>query len=199
VRISLPRAQRKLPTFFAVDEVMAVLATARADVDANRPDARLVWALISLLYGAGLRVGEACRLRWVDLSGEELRVLGKGHRERVVIVPPSIAEIVRSLPRNGLFIFGERPLPTTQAYRWVRRLGARAGLSRRLHPHALRHSLATHLLQGRMDLRILQDLLGHRSLATTERYVHLQVQDLARTMDSLHPLGRRTKTSTCES
>ncbi|MCB0362325.1 MAG: tyrosine-type recombinase/integrase, partial [Bdellovibrionales bacterium] len=94
-----------------------------------------------------------------------------------------------SLPRKGEYIFGDRPLNPRKAYEWVREAGKQAGLLKNLHPHSLRHSYATHLLSGGMDIRILQELLGHQSLSATQKYLHLGIDKLALTMEQHHPLG----------
>ncbi|HWU44604.1 MAG TPA: tyrosine-type recombinase/integrase, partial [Bdellovibrio sp.] len=88
------------------------------------------------------------------------------------------------------FVFGEEALSQRRAYEMVRQSGVRAGLLKPLHPHALRHSFATHLLSSGANLRTLQELLGHESLQATEKYTHLGIDQLARTMEQLHPLGK---------
>lgn len=153
------------------------------------PEDPPVRALILLLYGGGLRVSEACALQWKDLveGARSLRIRGKGGRERVVAVPERTWEALTALKREGATVFnglGER-----KAYEWVRQAGARAGLLKPLHPHALRHSYATHLLTSGADLRVLQELLGHRSLAATQKYTHLSLDHLARSLEKHHPLS----------
>jgi integrase/recombinase XerC/integrase/recombinase XerD len=153
----------------------------------------VVRAMILLLYGGGLRISEACSLRWSDMemAGERsLRVAGKGGRQRVVTVPELTWSALQALPHEGRFVFGgECELSSRKAYEWVRQAGARAGLLKPLHPHALRHSYATHLLSSGADLRVLQELLGHRSLAATQKYTHLSLDHLARAMEKHHPLS----------
>lgn len=195
----LPKAQPKLPHFVSVDEVMALLkAIDRECEDSSGPlreELKKQKALVYLLYGGGLRVSEACELRWnqVRIEARLLRVKGKGSKERQVVLPPVAMQAVASLPKAGDFVFGEQPLHPRLAYEWVRRWGAQAGLLHPLHPHALRHSFATHLLAGGTDLRILQELLGHQSLTTTQKYTHLDLHSLARTIERHHPLGQNPK------
>ena len=95
--------------------------------------------------------------------------------------------------RTSKYVFGQKAIDTRTAYEIVRQSGARAGLLKPLHPHALRHSFATHLLSNGTDLRILQELLGHESLTATQKYLHLSLDKLARTMEANHPLGDKSK------
>ena len=180
------KVPQKLPHFISVDEALSLLRALPPGRERT---------LVLLLYGGGLRVSEACGLRWKDLvrDSKSLRVMGKGGRERVVALPDLAWEAVVALPQGGssatYILGGERPLSTRAAYEMVRTGGARAGLLRPLHPHALRHSYATHLLTSGADLRVLQELLGHRSLAATQKYTHLSLDHLARAMEKHHPLS----------
>lgn len=190
-RITCPKVPRKLPHYLSVDEMMSLFAS--FDGEERTLPSRREETLILLLYGGGLRVSEACGLAWkdVDLDRRLLRVMGKGSKERIVPLPDRTADALKELRRSGAgaFVFGETALSTRVAYDWVRRRGAKAGLLHQLHPHALRHSYATHLLSGGANLRTLQELLGHESLRATEKYTHLGIDQLARTMESTHPLG----------
>lgn len=189
-RIIAPKVPIRIPHFLSVDEVMALLKTLENE---NAPPAER--ALILTIYGGGLRVSEACGLQWsaIDASSRILRVKGKGGKERIVPLPDLCMSVVNALPRTGDFVFSGRDeaLSTRVAYDWVRGWGERAGLHHRLHPHALRHSYATHLLSGGANLRTLQELLGHESLRATEKYTHLTLDQLARTMEKSHPLSRK--------
>jgi integrase/recombinase XerC/integrase/recombinase XerD len=185
LRVVSPKVPHKLPHFISVDEAMSVIRAI------EEPAVR---AMVLLLYGGGLRVSEACALRWSDLGDEQarsFRVMGKGGRQRVVSVPALVWTAVEALPRDGGgYVFGGAlPLSSRKAYEWVRRAGARAGLLKPLAPHALRHSYATHLLTSGADLRVLQELLGHRSLAATQKYTHLSMDHLARALEKHHPLS----------
>jgi site-specific recombinase XerD len=185
LRVVSPKVPHKLPHFISVDEAMSLIRAI------EEPEIR---AMVLLLYGGGLRVSEACALRWSDMGDEKarsLRVMGKGGRQRVISVPALVWTAVEALPRDGGgYVFGgEVPLSSRKAYEWVRSAGARAGLLKPLHPHALRHSYATHLLTSGADLRVLQELLGHRSLAATQKYTHLSLDHLARALEKHHPLS----------
>lgn len=190
-RITCPPVPRKLPHFLSVDEMTALLESFAKEE--RTPQSRREETLVLLLYGSGLRVSEACGLSWkdVDLEQRLLRVRGKGSKERLVPFPDRVTESLRILrARNdGAYVFGEAPLSTRTAYNWIRTRGAAVGLLHQLHPHALRHSYATHLLSGGANLRTLQSLLGHESLRATEKYTHLGLDQLARTMEKSHPLG----------
>jgi site-specific recombinase XerD len=198
-QITLPKIPRKIPHFISVDEVIAVIkATATVDVKKSELDltpskvqSHQTRTLVLLLYGGGLRVSEACHLTWSNVQVEQgtLLIAGKGGRERQVAIPRIVMEELKSLPRLGKYVFGATPLSTRKAYSLVKKAGMNAGLIKSLNPHALRHSYATHLLNGGMDIRILQDLLGHQSLNTTEKYLHVSLEQLARTMEAHHPFG----------
>jgi integrase/recombinase XerC/integrase/recombinase XerD len=169
--------------FLSVDEALSLLKVL------HDPMTR---ALVLLLYGAGLRVSEACLLKRKNLveSGRALRILGKGGHERLVALPESAWRALMALPSQGEYVLsGDKPLHPRAAYELVRQAGLEAGLLRPLHPHALRHSFATHMLSSGADLRVLQELLGHRSLAATQKYTHLSIDQLARTLEKHHPLS----------
>lgn len=186
-QIHCPKVPKRIPHFLSVDEVIAVLHSFDRDAEDTR-DEKL---LFLILYGAGLRVSEACSLQWkdIDLQQRVLRVKGKGNKERLVAIPKPLSELLKSTPRPSDSLFEN--LSTRKAYDWIRNRGVKAGLLRPIHPHALRHSYATHLLASGANLRTLQELLGHESLQATEKYTHLGVDQLARTLENHHPFGRK--------
>ncbi len=212
--IKLPRVPQRIPYYLSVDEALYLIKTVQKQANAKERDRDLL--LILLLYGGGLRVSEACGMQWnqVDIANGCLRVLGKGGKERLVTVPKVVlkelgrcqslqhdkhnlqsnkkgaAESRRNVPRDPRVFPG---LAVRQAYEIVRRWGQRAGLSKPLSPHVLRHSFATHLLSSGSDLRTLQELLGHRSLSATQKYTHLQMSHLNRLLESYHPLRNRQR------
>lgn len=190
LQIICPKVPKKLPHFLSVDEALAVLKAL------NKEGSLQEQTLFSLLYGGGLRVSEACQLRWdqVFLNRQELRVLGKGKKERVIVLPTLSCQYLEKMKKTSFketYIWGETALDPRVAYDMVKRSGQRAGLMKPLHPHALRHSFATHLLSSGANLRTLQEMLGHESLQATEKYTHLGIDQLARTMEALHPLGKK--------
>ena len=193
-RLKTPKIPQRLPHFISVDEVTAVLTTFPNEMTLKEHRKR---SLFLLLYGGGLRVSEACRLPWTALSSKHLRILGKGQKERLVPFPRlafvALNELRKHSDQRNEFIFGDHPLSPRVAYEWIRQMGHEAGLINSLHPHALRHSFATHLLSGGANLRTLQELLGHQSLRATEKYTHLSIDQLARTMEKTHPLGVQKK------
>lgn len=200
VRLASPQPSRRLPTVLAVDEASTVMALAATASDDGDPVPIRDRAVIELLYATGIRVSEACGL---DLDGIErserrLRVVGKGNKTRVVPYGEPAARAldawlaVRDLlvtDDSGRALFlgrrGGRVDPRTLRAA-VNRLTAQAGVPR-IAPHALRHTAATHVLEGGADLRTVQELLGHASLATTERYTHVSVERLRKEFDRAHP------------
>jgi len=208
--IPAPRVPRGLPHPIAVDDC-AVLMDGPLE-DRERADAPAVLrdhALVELLYGAGLRVGElvALDVRDVDLHRGEVRVMGKGGKERVVPLPEAAAEALRRWldGRRHPGVLGEPLFPSLRrrpgqplrrllardVRRRLRLRARRAGLAGRIHPHRLRHSYATHLLDMGVDLRSIQELLGHASLSTTQRYTAVSADHLLRVYDRAHPRARR--------
>ncbi len=211
--LASPKVRRELPTFLSADDAGAVVESPDEDtVMSRRAQAAVALrdrALLELLYGAGLRVSEACGLDvgQLSLSDASARVLGKGRKERIV---PLGRKAVAAL-RAWLAVRAELAHPKTQFLEphavFVstrgRRLGPRAAqlLVRRyglagagradLHPHALRHTCATHLLDGGADLRAIQEMLGHASLSTTQRYTHVSIAHLLAVYDAAHPLAKK--------
>jgi site-specific recombinase XerD len=190
-QIHCPKVPKKLPHFLSVDEALAVLHS--YELEPATPHKLHDRAMFLVLYGGGLRVSEACGLKWSDVhfSTRSLRLKGKGGKERLVILPSMAIEVLQKLRKDseGDFVFGLEALSPRVAYEWVRQRGAKAQLMKPLHPHALRHSFATHLLSSGANLRTLQELLGHESLQATEKYTHLSVDQLARTLETHHPLS----------
>ncbi len=194
--IASPKVPKKIPHFISVDEAMAVLKAFEKTGDESRKQSHLQSKVLFLLiYGGGLRISEACNLKWRDIDPEQkiLRVLGKGNKQRLIALPKlAFQNLVLWKQQQGPseYVFGEKPINPRAAYELIRQSGIRAGLLKPLHPHALRHSFATHLLSSGANLRTLQELLGHESLQATEKYTHLGIDQLARTMEKIHPLGR---------
>jgi integrase/recombinase XerD len=196
--IDLPRQPRLLPETLTVAEVETLLEAA--------PDVR-ARSLLELLYAAGLRVSEALGLDLEDLSvdGGFVRVIGKGDKERLVPVGdlaldwlgrwlaedrPQILALHHVEPvRGGPLFLGDRGrrLARQQAFATVRTAARRAGLSERVSPHTLRHSFATHLLEGGADLRVVQELLGHASISTTQLYTHVTGERIREIYARAHP------------
>jgi integrase/recombinase XerC len=176
------------------------------EVPGDEPEAVRDRALFELLYSSGLRVSELCDVRWRDLDAEGglLRVTGKGSKTRIVPVGKAALEAIAAwLPvRAALAKAGEsalfvgsagRRIPPREVQRRIKRWAALAGIDVDVHPHMLRHSFASHVLQSSGDLRAVQEMLGHASIASTQVYTHLDFQHLAKVYDAAHPRARRRK------
>jgi site-specific recombinase XerD len=191
-----PQVPKKIPHFLSVDEVISILSffndAAIQTADEKKQKYFLNQkTLFLLLYGGGLRISEACLLKWKDVQVDQRRLLvrGKGNKERFAILPAFCFDHLKKMSSNNCeFVFGAEPLHTRTGYEMIRELGKKVGLMNPLHPHALRHSFATHLLASGANLRTLQSLLGHDSLTATEKYTHLSVDHLARLIEQTHPL-----------
>lgn len=197
--VQAPKARRRLPEMIDADLMTRLLAF-RADTQLSVRDK----AIMELFYSSGLRLSELVGLSENDihLADRTVRVLGKGNKERVVPVGRfAVDAISRWLQqRPALAAAGERALFVSSR---GERLSARAvqkrvagwaqrqGLGRHVHPHMLRHSFASHLLESSQDLRGVQELLGHSSVSTTQIYTHLDFQHLAKIYDAAHPRARR--------
>ena len=199
-RLAAPRRGRTLPDTLGVSEVEALLA-------APHLDDPLAWrdrALLELAYGAGLRVSELCGLVVTDLLLTEnlVRVFGKGGKERLVPIGRSVIGAISvylhtlrpTLDRGksgGRLLLNARGQPLSRVGAWgiVKRAATRAGITKRVTPHTLRHSFATHLLEGGADLRAVQEMLGHADLSTTQIYTHVDREYLRSVHKQFHPRG----------
>jgi len=198
--IRSPRVRRPLPRPLTVDDAARAIAQAGAH-DVEWLGSRDT-ALLTLLYGGGLRISEALSLKRGDVPlGATLSVIGKGRKERSIPVLPLVAEALAGYaaqipftgaPSSPLFL-SRRGLPMSprEAQSLMQRLRGALGLNDRATPHALRHSFATHILQGGGDLRSVQELLGHASLSTTQIYTAIETTELLRTYANAHPRAKR--------
>ncbi len=213
--VRAPRQPRPLPKALGVDEAVQ-LADHHDEEDDPWLDARDA-AMVELLYGGGLRVGELIGLDvapsdaalragrgWIDLLGAEVQVQGKGDKRRTVPVGRgalqalqqwlAVRDQVAAQPQAAQALFiGRRGTRLTAQSVWQRlkRRSLRAGLATPVHPHMLRHSFASHVLQSSGDLRAVQELLGHANIGTTQVYTRLDFQHLAKAYDAAHPRARR--------
>ena len=199
--LTSPRADQRLPTPLDESDARALVNLARAEALDGSPSQMRTWAILELTYACGLRVSEVCALDVSSLNREALtvRVLGKGNKERVVPYGPPAQDaldhwLVRGRPQlagessgNALFLGdrGGRIDPRVVRF-MVHKMAAKAGVHD-IAPHGLRHSTATHLLQGGADLRAVQEMLGHASLATTQRYTHVDTARLSAIYQRAHP------------
>lgn len=191
-----PKVHRKLPQVLDVDEATAL-------VEGDGDDALGVRdrAMLELFYSSGLRLSELIGLRWLDLDLDagEVRVLGKGRKTRIVPVGRHAIAALRALgdaegrtPESPVFRGrnGAAISPRTVQAR-MKTLAMRQGFAKHVHPHLLRHTFASHMLESSGDLRAVQELLGHADIATTQIYTHLDFQHLAKVYDAAHPRARR--------
>lgn len=192
-----PKAPRKLPQVLDPDE-----ASTLVEVPTDAPLGLRDRALLELFYSSGLRLSELCQLRWrdLDLDGGLVTVLGKGRKQRTVPLGSHARKALgewraSTAAANEAPVFPGRngPISPRAVQMRLRQLAQRQGLFKRVHPHLLRHSFASHILESSGDLRGVQELLGHADIATTQIYTHLDYQHLAKVYDAAHPRARRKK------
>ena len=194
----MPRVEKHLPEVLSLEEIDAMIA----QIDMSKPEGHRNRAIIEMLYGSGLRVSELTELRLSHIYRQEgyMRILGKGSKQRWVPISPVADEQfgywlqdrsqldIKPQYADGAFLnhYG-RQLTRAMIFTIVKRLAEAAGIRKTISPHTLRHSFATHLLQNGADLRIIQQLLGHESIVTTEIYTHVNIQDLREAVLKYHP------------
>jgi integrase/recombinase XerD len=196
--LEMPRVEKHLPEVLTLEEIDAMIA----QIDMSKPEGHRNRAIIEMLYGSGLRVSELTELRLSHIYRQEgyMRILGKGSKQRLVPISPVADEQFGYWlqDRSQLDIKPEyadiaflnhygRQLTRAMIFTIVKRLAEAAGIRKTISPHTLRHSFATHLLQNGADLRIIQQLLGHESIVTTEIYTHVNIQDLREAVLKYHP------------
>ncbi len=193
-----PRLQRPLPKILDTDEVAAMFAAVEDRAASGEPLALRNLALLELLYGSGLRATELVSLsRRAMRAGQPFLMLrGKGDKERLAPVSRRAAEAVQKwlphVPEASPWLFpgGKSHLSRVRLFQLVRAMAALAGIApSRISPHVLRHAFATHLLAGGADLRVLQSLLGHADIATTQIYTHVDAARLVELVNARHPLA----------
>ena len=189
--LSAPSGEGRLPRVLKADELRSLLDDPPARIDDDPPEVRVRDdAVLELLYGSGIRVSELCGLRPsdVDLDRATVTVWGKGAKQRQVPITPAAVSALRSVVFVDDCVFvnarGKRLTP-----RDVRRIVDRRA-SAPTHPHALRHTFATHLLDGGADLRAVQELLGHADLSTTQHYTHVSKERLRAVYEATHPRAK---------
>lgn len=194
-----PKFEAKLPTFFTVEQIKKLLQTPDAMFEAGRLS-EFLWrrdkALLELLYGSGIRIGELTGLRCehVQWDRQLIRVLGKGRKERIVPFGKPALEALQALHRYVQTPFlipnkAGRALTARSAQLTMKKYLEAAQLPLNMTPHSCRHSYATHLLQNGADLRVVQELLGHASLSTTQKYTHVNIRFLQNIYHKAHPQG----------
>lgn len=196
--LEMPKRWKRLPDVLSQPEVIALLDAPQADAPIPLRDR----AILELLYGTGMRADEVCslKLEQLNLPAGFVRVRGKGQKERVLPLGSKaqgrLQEYLQSArpqlekPHSATAVFLSRtgkPLRRQNLWDMLARRAIQAGIARRVHPHTLRHSFATHLLEGGANLRAVQELLGHASVATTEIYTHLDIRRLQEIHRRYHP------------
>jgi len=200
--VSSPKLDKRLPSFLTLKEVEKLLSAP----DPSTPQGQRDRALLELLYAAGLRVSEltSLELGQINLDSNEIRVWGKGSKERVVLMGEPAAQALRNYLAQGrpkllgekrsqaLFLnrYGQR-LPERRVQLILEKYAKQSGIGKRVHPHLLRHTFATHLLDGGADLRVVQELLGHARLSSTQIYTHVTKRQARKVYLSAHPLARK--------
>ena len=201
--ISKPKLNKPLPVVLTVEEINKMIDS----IDIKKPLGKRNKAMMELLYGCGLRVSELCSLDITNLhmTSKYITVIGKGDKERIVPMGDNIIKALRDYienersylsQRTGNVLFmnykGERI--TRQAiFKYIKTLAQNNGITKEISPHTLRHSFATHLLENGMDLRIVQDILGHEDISTTQIYTNLSNKYIKETYNETHPLAKEDK------
>jgi integrase/recombinase XerC len=198
--LSTPKIPKILPNFLYKEEINKMIGKP----DVSKPSGLRDKAILELLYATGVRVSELTKLQAsdLDLTEGELRVFGKGRKERIVLMGSHSIRALRDYLKNGrpalnksgkknLFLSREGTALTERSVqRIILRYAKEAEIGRKITPHSLRHTFATHLLEGGADLRTVQELLGHRSLSTTQMYTHITKERLKSVYDSFHPRAK---------
>ena len=199
--IATPQLERKLPIYLSIQEMNSLLAA----IDRSRSQGERDNAIVETLYACGLRVSELIGLRMRDIyrKDEVLRIIGKGNKERVV---PIYEKALKALdiyinevrvhinPKKGFedhVFLNQRGSSLSRVYifKMISSLASLAGIKKKIGPHTIRHTFATHLIQNDADIRVIQVLLGHESITTTEIYTHLEQNHLRKTLLKYHPRG----------
>ncbi len=190
-----PKLWQLIPEVLTVDEVNCLLAAPDVKTAVGARDK----AILEITYASGLRVSEVCSLNVSDVSDQSVRVLGKGNKERLVPIAQAAIDVIdhylltfrhEKIRRDNPPLFvtkSGRRIERSLVFRRVKFYASVAGITKIISPHTLRHSFATHLLENGADLRIIQELLGHASVATTDRYTHLSQKHVETAFEKCHP------------
>jgi integrase/recombinase XerD len=196
--LETPKKEHRLPDVLTLDEIDSMIA----QLDMSKTESHRNRAIIEMLYGSGLRVSELVNLKISDIYRQEgfMRITGKGNKQRLVPISPVADEWLSYWfkDRNQLDIKPEfsdivflnrygRQLTRAMIFTIIKTLARQANIHKTISPHTLRHSFATHLLQNGADLRVIQQLLGHEDITTTEIYTHIEIQDLREAILKFHP------------
>ena len=201
--LELPKIGLKLPVFLSIQEIDAM----QDAIDLSKPEGHRNKAMLETLYSCGLRVSELINLKFSNIFFKQgfIRVIGKGNKERLVPVSPSVEKEINiyvSGTRNHInvqkghedFVFLNRrgrQLTRVMIFTIVKNLALSIGLKKKVSPHTFRHSFATHLIEGGANLRAIQEMLGHESITTTEIYTHLDQSYIREAIISFHPRNKK--------
>jgi integrase/recombinase XerD len=192
--IETPKLWQLIPEVLSIAEVENLLN----QPDPNHPGGARDKAILELLYASGLRVSEVCTIKINDVDDEHVRVFGKGSKERLVplgrLALAAIDHYLRyrdqfdSDQLKVLFVAkGGKPVNRVSVWRMIKQYAKKAGITKNISPHTLRHSFATHLLDNGAELRVIQEMLGHASISSTDRYTHISKTHVQRAFDAFHP------------
>lgn len=192
-----PKLWQLIPEVLTVDEIEQLLRQPDPETLVGVRDR----AILELLYASGLRVSELCQIKIYDIEDDTVRVMGKGRKERIVPLGSRAIEAIDrylvlyrdqydSEKETHLFVNRRgRPLNRISVWRLIKSYGKLAGIKKNISPHSLRHSFATHLLDNGAELRVIQEMLGHASISSTDRYTHVSRFHLQNSFDQFHPRG----------
>lgn len=197
--LEAPKSSRKLPDTLSIEEVEILIET----IDVSTPEGTRNKAIVETMYGCGLRVSELTTLQLSNIYADVgfIRVIGKGNKERLIPIGTSALKYIEIYKENirvhvlpqknqeDILFLNRRggKLSRVMIFYIIKELTAKAGITKNVHPHTLRHSFATHLVEGGADLRAVQEMLGHESITTTEIYTHLDREFLRETIHRFHP------------
>lgn len=208
LKLQRPRLDKKLPVYLSVDEVFYLLDGIPDETLPTKRPARDK-AIFELLYATGIRCSElvAIRFKDIDMANKTIRIAGKGKKERIVLFGQKAHDKLHYYYKNErpkpasadehIFLNNRDQMLTTRTVQRIFEMFASfLKIERRISPHKIRHSFATHLLNQGVDLRTVQELLGHKTLASTEKYTHVSLEDLAKLCDTIHPINTDFKPKT---
>lgn len=201
LQLTRPRLDKKLPVYLSQDEVVMLMdSTQPENLPTKRPYRDK--AIFELLYATGVRCSELVNIKMtdIDFDSKSIRIFGKGRSERIVLFGEKAKQQLldyikfergRSLTTDRLFLnYRNEPLTCRSVQRVIEMFRSLLNVGRNLTPHKIRHTFATHMLNSGVDLRIVQELLGHKSLSSTEKYTHVSLEELSKTCNRIHPLNK---------
>ncbi len=203
LHIKRPKQTKRLPSVLSIEEMDRLIEMARGDSPLQKRNL----AMLELLYGSGVRISELTDLRTEDLHINEgfINVSGKGGKERIVPIGTSAAHALKTYLEDGRLKLSKAPVPyvflnrhgrpisRVGFYKILKDLAARSGIEKKVSPHTLRHSFASHLLEAGVDLRYVQEMLGHTDVSTTEIYTHINRKQLIAVYDTYHPHAHKRR------